>query len=126
MSILSTGYDWLNTAVSRFNEYMFELAAKVPNLLFFDSHQVILDSPLCRPGARYTVLRRDGDGVHITFEARKLVTNQLVRGIESIAAGREGKHVGSRGWRWPIRQNFVRKSQLTGQVLPVFVQRITR
>ena len=126
MSILSTGYDWLNTAVSRFNEYMFELAAKVPNLLFFDSHQVILDSSLCRPGARYTVLRRDGDGVHITFEARKLVTNQLVRGIESIAAGREGKHVGSRGWRWPIRQNFVRKSQLTGQVLPVFVQRITR
>ena len=126
LSILSTGYDWLNTAVSRFNEYMFDLAAKIPNLLFFDSHQVILSSPLCRLGARYTVLRRDGDGVHITFDARKIITNELVRGIEAIAAGREGKHVNSRGWMWPIRQNFVRKAQLNGVALPERVHRVLR
>ena len=64
--------------------------------------------------------------MHITFDARKLITNELVRAINSIAAGREGKHVNLRGWLWPMRQNFVRRAQITGIPLPDRVHGVIR
>ena len=53
---------------------------------FFDSHHVLLDSSLTKPWSKVPVIRSDGDGIHITFEARKLIMNHLVNGLELMVA----------------------------------------
>jgi hypothetical protein len=110
-SLLSTKHEWLNRAVGSFNRYMYELAAEVPNLTFFDTHQVLLRSSLSMPWSRTPVIRPNDDGIHITFEARKLATTQLVNGLEVIVSQREGRPVSDRlhGWHWPLRPCFAHK-----------------
>jgi len=110
-ALLSTAHGWLNKAAASFNRYMFDLSTRVPNLSFFDSHQVLLSSPLSRPRSRVPVIRSDGDGVHITFDARRLVTSQLVNALDIIVASREHKSLPDRlyGWNWPLRTAFTSK-----------------
>ena len=107
-SILSTNHRWLNNAIGQFNKFMSDLASEVSNLSFFDSHHVLLNSSLTKPWSKVPVIRSDGDGIHITFEARKLITNHLVNGLELIVADRECRPMPPRqqGWTWPIRLNF--------------------
>ena len=108
-ALLSTSHGWLNRAIGSFNRYMFELAAELPNLAFFDSHQVLMSNPISRGTSKTPVLRPNADGVHITFDARKLVTTQLINGLNIIAAGREGRQVSNRlhGWNWPLRPAYL-------------------
>ena len=80
---------------------MFELSRNLPNLRFFDSHQVLLTGNLRE------VYVRDGSGVHITLEARKLITSELVNGlIYRLPAGRRDDSRLPRGWRWPLRRSY--------------------
>ena len=90
---------------------MFELAATVPNLKFFDAHQVLMSRPISSSGSTVPVIKSDGDGVHITFAARKLVTTELVKGLDVIACHREGVPVSDRlhHWNWPLRPLYVYK-----------------
>ena len=61
-----------------------------------------------------SVIRPNDDGIHITFEARKLVTTQLVNGLDVIVSQREHRPVTDRlhGWRWPLRSSFAQKMSL--------------
>ena len=115
-SILSTNHQWLNNAIGRFNKFMSDLANEVSNMSFFDSHHVLLNSSFSTPWSRVPVIRSDGDGIHITFEARKLITNQLVNGLEVIVADRECRTVPVRlqGWTWPVRFNFRHRLRTDG------------
>ena len=101
-SILSTAHDWLNEAIGRFNRYMLELAGQVTNLNFFDSHHVLLNSSLSQPWSKVPVIRSGEDGVHITLEARKLVTTQLINALDVIVSEREQRSLPDepQGWNW--------------------------
>lgn len=109
-SILHTSHDWLNDAIDNFNRIIFDVSLKVSNLTFFDSHSVLLNSSISGPRSQHNVgvLAKDDDGIHITFEARRLVTDQLVNGLHMLACGREGRHVTDRvhGWNWPLRREY--------------------
>ena len=124
-SLLSTAYDWLNVAIGSFNRFMFKLAAELPNLAFFDSHQILLSSPMSRSNSKTLVLQPNADGVNITFEARKLVTSQLINGLDVIVAGRESRPVNHRlfGWKWPLRLSFL---SMVDRTLTVFGGGIAR
>ena len=107
-SILSTGRGGLNAAVGEFNKVMFELCTRVPNMAFFDSHSVVLSNGMSSPSSRVKVIRPDGDGIHISFDARRLITDQLVNGVELLARRREGLTASGRlqGWQWPLRPSY--------------------
>ena len=107
-SVLSTGHVWLNAAVGEFNKIMFELSMRVPNMAFFDSHSVVLGNSISSPSSRVTVIRPGDDGIHISFEARKLISDQLVNGVELLARRREGLTASGRlqGWQWPLRPSY--------------------
>jgi len=107
-SVISTSHDWLNHQIGIFNKIMFELSLGVPNLRFFDSHEALIRG--LKSGDVYHVIQRDDKrGTHLTFAARKLVSDQLVNGIELIVGRRAGSIKGSsvRGWSWPLREQFV-------------------
>ncbi|MCP4259052.1 MAG: hypothetical protein GY774_16325, partial [Planctomycetes bacterium] len=116
-ALTSTAYGWLNRAIGSFNRIMFDLATQLPNMAFFDTHQVLLRSPISKPWSRVPVLRPNDDGVHLTFEARRLVTSQLINGLGVIVLGREGRPVEDRlhGWNWPLRYAYYVSSLPTGR-----------
>ena len=109
-SILHTSHGWLNEAIDTFNGIMFNVSLNVCNFTFFDSHSVLVSSPISKPrsASNVGVIAKDDDGVHITFAARRLITDQLVNGLHMLACGREGKHVTDRvhGWTWPLRREY--------------------
>ena len=49
-SILLTSYDWLNEEITEFNRIMFELSFQHSNMILFDSHEILLISPLIPGG----------------------------------------------------------------------------
>ena len=49
-SILLTSYDWLNEEITEFNRIMFELSFQHSNMIFFDSHEILMNSPLIPGG----------------------------------------------------------------------------
>ena len=106
-SVLYTRINWLNAEIDTFNQHMLELSLQVPNLIFFDSSSVLSDSPLSRHWDN-VIERNDPRRIHITREARILITNQLLIGVEQTCRKRDGKHLGThlRNWRWPLRSDF--------------------
>ena len=107
-SILLTSYDWLNEEITEFNRIMFELSFQHSNMIFFDSHEILMNSPLI-PGD--VIERRKeygGNGCHITFAAKRLVSNELITGLTCLALSRSGqvKTRKLQQWSWPIRTVF--------------------
>lgn len=102
-SILLTDskYGTLNREICIFNKYMFELACKFDNFIFFDSHQTLISARLER------VL--EPQGIHITLTARKLVTRELVNCVGYLHA-LETNSRGSRflDWVLPLRKELAR------------------
>ena len=108
-ALLHTKFAWLNKACSDFNDMMFELATSVPNLSFFDAHEV-LTSAISSAPLPFRVINPDDDGIHITFKARRVVTDQLANGVEYIASKREGVQISRlQGWHWPLRAQYRHK-----------------
>ena len=108
-SVLHTSkHKWLNGEIDCFNQIMFELSTTVPNLRFLDMHQAILND-LQSDRLRTVIDPRDKHGVHLTLDAKKLATYQLVSAVELIVGRRMGLVKGSRvrGWSWPLRQSYV-------------------
>ena len=119
-SLLHTKHDWLNAEVCRFNNIMFQLSLATPNLRFLDTHQALMVSDMCR--TRTVLERSDPRGTHLTLEAKKLVTRQLVNAVELTVGRRTGTITGStvRGWSWPLRREFV---SIFRQVSAMYVNR---
>ena len=107
-SVLHTMHAWLNREINSFNRIIFELSLTIPNLRFFDSHEALMRDRISRVESN-VIEPSDNRGTHITFAAKKLITNQLVSGIELIVGRRSGMYRGSsiRGWTWPLRSEYV-------------------
>jgi alkylated DNA repair dioxygenase AlkB len=76
-SLLHTRHGWLNDEVDIFNYTVYQLATTIPNLEFFNSHAVIIRSPISR-NIDHVLLRDDPRGMHLTFAAKRLITDRLV------------------------------------------------
>ena len=105
-SMLYTGHGWLNDEIEEFNRIMFELSLEVPNLFFFDSSSVIEQSPLKHRWSD-VIERSDSRRIHITLAARRLITDQLVNGVDYVCRGRDALEL--RSWNWPLRPHFASK-----------------
>ena len=111
-SVLSvhTKHDWLNREIEQFNGFMHELSLTIPNLAFFDSHAILMNDRISdRLGG--VIDLEDRRGVHITWQARKLVTDQLVLAVEFTSCLSGGKRPTGRlrNWVWPLRLHFVNR-----------------
>ena len=93
-SVLLTEIPWLNVEIENFNRYMFKLSGAISNLHFFDSHASVKRARLeGRLEEVYVPKERDaryGNGIHITFAARKLVVSELARYVRSLARSKAG------------------------------------
>ena len=78
-SVLLTKFDNLNKEILKFNGFMRDVCSRVANLNYFDSHNVLITS-----GIR-NVINSNGNGIHITFEARKAVTKSLATKLRLMA-----------------------------------------
>jgi alkylated DNA repair dioxygenase AlkB len=107
-SVLHTRYHrWLNNEIDAFNRIMFELSFHVPNLKFFDSHEVLRNDRLSRRTTD-VIQASDPRGTHITHPARHLISDHLVMAADDVDCGRKKKALTPRlrRWSWPIRQEF--------------------
>ena len=77
-SVLLTKFDNLNKEILKFNSFMRDVCSRVANLNYFDSHNVLITS-----GIR-NVINSTGNGIHITFEARKTVTKSLAKSTNRL------------------------------------------
>ena len=103
-SILSTSFGWLNEEIAEFNRIMFELSLELDNMLFFDSHAILIDSPMRRTGVLETRKDYGANGCHITQAAKRLVIDELVRALafrSDITSGRT-----PRRYVWPLRPAY--------------------
>ena len=100
-------HGWLNREIDQFNRFMYDLSLTVPNLAFFDSHAVLMNDRISQRLGGVIDLE-DRRGVHITWQARKLVTDQLVNAVELTSILSGGRRVVGRlsHWVWPLRPVF--------------------
>ena len=107
-SILLTSFGWLNKEIDEFNKIMFQLSLELDNMLFFDSHAVLMDSPLRPAGVLETRKEYGANGCHITFAAKRLVTDELIRALvfrNAVLTGKVSDRT-SRKYVWPLRPSF--------------------
>ncbi len=83
---------------------MFELSFNLPNLYFLDTH-FALASDRISERMENVIPRNDSRGVHITWEARRLITEHIINAVELVRCISLNKPVGRRlsQWQWPLR-----------------------
>ena len=98
--LLTRDHPWLNREVNKFNSFMFSLAEKTRNLSFFDSdrliyrsdlrqRQIFVSSDLKSGLSEQTMFNsQSNNGIHISFQARKMVTWQLVNAVGYLSGCR--------------------------------------
>ena len=104
-SILYTRHEWLNDQIDIFNNAMFEASVSCPNLLFFDSSEVISSHPMAHRADNVLDPLSRG-GIHMTREARILVSDELVKAVDTICRHNVGTPRRPPP-KWPLRQNFL-------------------
>lgn len=104
-----TDLEWLNREINMFNRFIYELSLSIPNLAFFDAHFILMNSHLSKRLGNVIDLD-DRRGVHITWGARKLITDNLVKAIDLTSHLSSGKSlsVNLENWHWPLRLDFMR------------------
>ena len=83
---------WLNEEIDLFNLYMSSFCRNIPNMFYFDSHSLLGQSNIRRVWDPM-----DKNGIHITLDARKLVTRELVNCVHSLASS---PYTSVRSCRW--------------------------
>lgn len=78
--VYSKDKEWLNREIDVFNEYMFELSMRIPNLSFYDSHGMILNA---KPRFVWDRSVR-GNGIHLCFNVRRMVIRGLVDAVGKL------------------------------------------
>ena len=117
-SIASSAFPWLNVEINEFNRIMFELSMDVENLYFLDSHDVLMGSQVI---SRRGAILWKGDGVHMTLEAKRVVTECLVEGVKYLHSTRSDDPAWTANPRasWPLRPQFLRQLHLHRQAPPL-------
>ena len=86
-SLTLTRNKWLNDEITEFNHIMFDLARDIPNLSYFDADRLI------RRLDPYTVWERnDRHGIHLSFDVRRIVAQQLVNCVGKLAGSQIRHH----------------------------------
>ena len=98
---------WLNNEINAFNSIMYALSMDIPNMAFFDSHNVLVNDHISRTLGGVIDLR-EKRGIHITWQAKKLITEHLVNAVDLTWHIANRKPVSGRlaSWQWPVRQHF--------------------
>ena len=95
-SVLHTSYiknhEWLNGEIDLFNDHMMRFCNSVRNMVYFDSHSLLGQSNIRRVWDP-----RDKNGIHITLDARKLVTRELVNCVSNLSGS---PYTSIRNCRW--------------------------
>ncbi len=98
--LLTRDHPWLNREVNKFNSLMFTLAENTRNLYFFDSDRLMYKSNLKQRQIYATGYLSSGlseqnmfnsqsnNGIHISLQARRMVTWQLVNAVGYLAGCR--------------------------------------
>ena len=86
--LLAKSMQWLNDEIDQFNMLMFKLCSAIPNLHYFDSHAILKKARLEEVYVPQERDSRYGNGIHITFGARKVVVAALARYVRSLARSR--------------------------------------
>jgi alkylated DNA repair dioxygenase AlkB len=86
--LLVKSMPWLNEEIEKFNEFMYKLCSALPNLHFFDSHATLMKARLEEVYVPKEKDSRYGNGIHITFGAKKVVVSGLARYVRSLARSR--------------------------------------
>ena len=104
-------HDWLNKEIDTFNGFMYELSLSVPNLAFFDSHAILMNDGISQHLGGVIDLD-DRRGIHITWKARKLITDQMVFAVELTSCLSGGKRPTGKlkNWAWPLRLHFAERA----------------
>ncbi|XP_063694449.1 uncharacterized protein LOC134826103 isoform X3 [Bolinopsis microptera] len=109
-AIIETKHGWLNSWISEFNTAMFEFAAQVPNLFFFDAQNVLEKDPITHSNFGRNVFR---DDIHITDKARRVIANELVSGIKLLVnldlERFDQARIQLKSWDWPLRSSFLER-----------------
>lgn len=107
-SIIYTRHTWLNKEIDTFNQLIFEMSLTMPNFLFFDSSSVISRDPISHSWDN-VIEPRDPRRIHLTRNARILITDHLVNGIELLCRRKDGKPLppSIRNWVWPMRREYL-------------------
>ena len=100
-------HDWLNHEINVFNSIMHELSRGIPNMAFFDSHCVLMNDNISRNLGGVIDLR-ERRGIHITWQARKLITEHLVSALDLTWHITHSKRLTGKlaSWSWPVRHEF--------------------
>eukprot|EP00116_Pleurobrachia_bachei_P003159 sb/3463421/ len=93
VSLLPTGFEWLNNTAEDYNSYIFELSLRFPNLLFYDNYRL----------AGKDILQEDG--IHVTDYTVKFIARALVRAVTNLS-----QCYNDPAHPWPLRPTFARKA----------------
>jgi hypothetical protein len=83
---LTADRGWLNSELTKFNNFMFELSLHVPNLSYFDAHGLIVRE--FRDLQRDALYETEGNGVHLSLTVRKLVSRELMSALGALCGAR--------------------------------------
>ena len=86
---------------------MHEFSRTFPNLAFFDSHAILMGNRISQR-LEDVIDPNDQRKIHITWGARKLITDNLVNAVELTSCLSNGKRLNSKLsiWHWPVRPRF--------------------
>ena len=93
---LTKNNGWLNKEIDQFNMIMYDLSRNVPNLVFFDSHALILNMVENEPSAPVWS-RIDSNGIKFDLGVLKMVTRELVNTIGYLSGSHDPRF---RSCRW--------------------------
>ncbi len=96
-SLLSTKFSWLTPESTKVNRAMFDMSMRITNLWFFDSHHICM---MIKQRGRI-VLDPDGNGIHLTFLARREISHCLIRCI-----GELNRRSTTIQRFWPLRREY--------------------
>ena len=85
---------WLNREIDTFNHHMYELSRRVPNLSFFDSHQMIKS---VNPDIVWERSERSDNGIHLCFNVRKMIVRGMVDAVGKLTRSQSPRF---REFRW--------------------------
>lgn len=105
-SLIHTRHAWLNNEINIVNNLIFRLICTIPNMRFFDSLHALVRDPISRH-LDHVIDPEDGRGTHLTFRAKRLISDQLVNALVLLEARRSGRVPDLGSWTWPDRPSHV-------------------
>ena len=89
-SIILTKQGHINENSIKYNRYLYDFCKQHENLIFFDSHHFMMENSHKLEGQVYD--RHDANGIHITPQACRLISSQLVGYVQRTCTSSHPRH----------------------------------